>query len=297
MRRRHCSTAARKRAIIGWTMGVNHSTKGTATVNAINNLALAHRQYRPRRLHRHFQLPASATRWARVKPASHPVCRAIANSNREEDRENLPGCGISGRAHSRQARAWRIRTSSKPRWPRKIRALWIIATNPVVSFPNYRRACGRRWGISTFWWCRMDSIRRRPPILLTWFLPAAIWGEKEGTYTNSERRVSKVNVAVDAARRSAIATSTSFSRLPRSLAAAKSSSLAGRARAMRSTNGAACPQGRLCDYSGMTYELLEEHGGDSVALALGSDRERRHRAALCRWRISNRGRARQTRLR
>ena len=24
-------------------------------------------------------------------------------------------------------------------------------------------------------------------------LPAAIWGEKEGTYTNSERRVSKVN--------------------------------------------------------------------------------------------------------
>ena len=28
-------------------------------------------------------------------------------------------------------------------------------------------------------------------------LPAAIWGEKEGTYTNSERRVSKVNRAVD----------------------------------------------------------------------------------------------------
>ena len=28
-------------------------------------------------------------------------------------------------------------------------------------------------------------------------LPAAIWGEKEGTYTNSERRVSKVNRAVE----------------------------------------------------------------------------------------------------
>ena len=27
-------------AFIGWTMGVNHSTKGTETVNAINNLAL-----------------------------------------------------------------------------------------------------------------------------------------------------------------------------------------------------------------------------------------------------------------
>jgi len=28
-------------------------------------------------------------------------------------------------------------------------------------------------------------------------LPAAVWGEKEGTYTNSERRVSKVNKAVE----------------------------------------------------------------------------------------------------
>src|ERR1035438_6347068 len=28
-----------KAAFIGWTMGVNHSTKGTETVNAINNLA------------------------------------------------------------------------------------------------------------------------------------------------------------------------------------------------------------------------------------------------------------------
>jgi assimilatory nitrate reductase catalytic subunit len=27
-------------------------------------------------------------------------------------------------------------------------------------------------------------------------LPAAIWGEKEGTYTNSERRASKANAAV-----------------------------------------------------------------------------------------------------
>ncbi len=28
-------------------------------------------------------------------------------------------------------------------------------------------------------------------------LPAAIWGEKEGVYTNSERRCSKVNKAVE----------------------------------------------------------------------------------------------------
>ena len=31
---------ARSAPLIGWTMGVNHSSKGTETVNAINNLAL-----------------------------------------------------------------------------------------------------------------------------------------------------------------------------------------------------------------------------------------------------------------
>src|SRR6266516_530271 len=32
--------AGARSAFIAWTMGVNHSTKGTETVNAINNLAL-----------------------------------------------------------------------------------------------------------------------------------------------------------------------------------------------------------------------------------------------------------------
>ena len=48
-------------------------------------------------------------------------------------------------------------------------------------------------------------------------LPAAIWGEKEGTYTNSERRVSKVNRAVNASRARRAAISTSFSRWRRKL--------------------------------------------------------------------------------
>ena len=43
-------------------------------------------------------------------------------------------------------------------------------------------------------------------------LPAAIWGEKEGTYTNSERRVSKVNRIVTPPGE-ARPTSTSFSTL------------------------------------------------------------------------------------
>ena len=98
-------------------------------------------------------------------------------------------------------------------------------------------------------------------------LPAAIWGEKEGTYTNSERRVSKVNRAVappgearsdfdiflglaDAARR-----------------AATSCFPAGRRPRTRSTNGGAFRPGRLCDYSGITYDVTRDARRHPVAVS------------------------------
>ena len=64
-----------------------------------------------------------------------------------------------------------------------------------------------------------------------------IWGEKEGTYTNSERRVSKVNAAV-APPGEAEAISTSFLPSRANLAAPMRFSLDGQARAMPSMSGA-----------------------------------------------------------
>ena len=79
---------------------------------------------------------------------------------------------------------------------RKIRALWIIATNPLVSFPNHdvlQQALSNLDFLVV-----QDGFHPTPTTeLADLVLPAAIWGEKEGTYTNSERRVSKVNKAVE----------------------------------------------------------------------------------------------------
>ena len=79
---------------------------------------------------------------------------------------------------------------------RRIRALWIIGTNPVVSFPNFgvlQQALGTLEFLVI-----QDGFHPTPTSeLADLMLPAAIWGEKEGTYTNSERRVSKVNRAVE----------------------------------------------------------------------------------------------------
>ena len=53
-------------------------------------------------------------------------------------------------------------TSSTPSMSGKIKALWIIGTNPVVSFPNREVARARPRPASTCSSCRTGSRRRRP---------------------------------------------------------------------------------------------------------------------------------------
>jgi assimilatory nitrate reductase catalytic subunit len=91
-------------------------------------------------------------------------------------------------------------------------------------------------------------------------LPAAIWGEKEGTYTNSERRVSKVNQAVEPPGE-ARTDFDIFLEVAAALGVREElfpgwSSPRDAFEEWKQVSG-----GRLCDYSGMTYEAIEEHGG------------------------------------
>ncbi len=91
-------------------------------------------------------------------------------------------------------------------------------------------------------------------------LPAAIWGEKEGTYTNSERRVSKVNRAV-APPGEARSDFDIFLELAGALGVRDElfPGLDQAADAFEEWKRVSA--GRLCDYSGMTYEAIEQHGG------------------------------------
>ncbi|MBT2334069.1 molybdopterin-dependent oxidoreductase [Variovorax paradoxus] len=79
----------------------------------------------------------------------------------------------------------------------EIRALWIACTNPAQSMPDQatvRRALERaefvvvQEAFSTTATCAFADL----------LLPATTWGEKEGTVTNSERRISRVRPAVAA---------------------------------------------------------------------------------------------------
>jgi anaerobic selenocysteine-containing dehydrogenase len=255
-------------AFIGWTMGVNHSTKGTETVNAINNLALITRNIgRPGAAPFSItgQCNAMGTREAGFS-SSLPGYRKFESA---EDREEL-------------ARIWNISSERIPArrglaYPDiieaavagKIRALWIIGTNPLVSFPNIdvlKHALSKLDFLVV-----QDGFHPTPTTeLADLVLPAAIWGEKEGTYTNSERRVSKVNVAVEPPGE-ARADFEIFLGLAERLGCRDTIYPGWLNPADAFDEWRRVSAGRLCDYSGMTYAAIERSGG--IQWPCGSDSE------------------------
>jgi anaerobic selenocysteine-containing dehydrogenase len=245
-------------AFIGWTMGVNHSTKGTETVNAINNLALL-----TRNIGRTGASPFSITGQCNAMGTREagfasgiPGYRKFESS---EDREEI-------------ARLWnvpveRIPTQRGLAYPDiiegavagKIRALWILGTNPLVSFPNIdvlKHALGNLDFLVV-----QDGFHPTPTSeLADLVLPASIWGEKEGTYTNSERRVSKVNSAVQPPGE-ARSDFDIFLALAERLGCKEELFPGWRGPSDAFDEWRRVSAGRLCDYAGMTYERLEECGG------------------------------------
>ncbi len=72
----------------------------------------------------------------------------------------------------------------------RVKAVWIMATNPVVSLPNADRV---REALQR---CELvvvsDIVEKTDTTALAHvLLPAAAWGEKDGTVTNSERCISR----------------------------------------------------------------------------------------------------------
>ncbi len=80
----------------------------------------------------------------------------------------------------------------------RIKAIWIMATNPVVSMPD---ADSVRDALKQCPFVVVsDAIRDTDTTLLAHvLLPAAAWGEKDGTVTNSERRISRQRAFLPAA--------------------------------------------------------------------------------------------------
>ncbi len=72
----------------------------------------------------------------------------------------------------------------------KIKAIWIMATNPAVSLPDSRhvKAALQKCDLVVVSDCAEHTDTNA---LATILLPATGWGEKDGTVSNSERRISR----------------------------------------------------------------------------------------------------------
>jgi len=240
---------------IAWTMGVNHSTKGSETVAAICNLALLTGQ-----IGRAGASPFSITGQCNAmgtretgftsglpgyRKFDDPFDRAQLSALWNIDEQRLP-----------PKRGWAYPDIVEGAVKGDIRALWIIATNPLVSFPNQdvlRQALSNLDFLVV-----QDGYHPTPTTELAHLvLPAAIWGEKEGTYTNSERRVSKVNKAVDPPGE-ALSDFHIFLRIAEKLGCRDQLYPQWQTPEDAFNEWRRVSRGRLCDYSGITYDLLAE---------------------------------------
>jgi ferredoxin-nitrate reductase len=79
----------------------------------------------------------------------------------------------------------------------RLKAIWIMCTNPLVSLPDARMA---EAALKKAKFVVVQEISNKPETLqfADVVLPAAAWAEKEGTMTNAERRIGLLNKILNA---------------------------------------------------------------------------------------------------
>jgi ferredoxin-nitrate reductase len=143
-----------------------------------------------------------------------------------------------------------------------IRFLWITATNPAVSLPELHRirsilAQDRLFVVVT------DAFRTETAQLADVVLPAAIWAEKTGTFTNHDRTVHLSEKAVDppGQARPDMDIFLDYARRLGLQDAAGAPLLKWRTAEECFEAFASVTRGRPCDYSGLSYDKLRGAAG------------------------------------
>jgi predicted molibdopterin-dependent oxidoreductase YjgC len=263
-----------KRVSFWWTMGVNQGHEAVRTAQAIINIAL---------------LTGNLGRPGTGANSITGQCNAMGSRMFSNTTNLFGGRSFGDAAHRAEvARILDIPVENIPDqpslaydqilesiWRGKIRGLWIVATNPAHSWINQRD---------------LHEILERLDFLVVQdmyantetaqhahlVLPAAGWGEKEGTFINSERRIGVVRQVARAPGQA-----LSDFRIFQVIAEAWDAG----AQFRRWTSPAAVFEilkelsaGRPCDFSGVRdYAMLDERGGVQWPFPAGCTDEARER--------------------
>jgi predicted molibdopterin-dependent oxidoreductase YjgC len=186
----HCFAKADKGAVY-YTMGITQHTSGTDNVLALANLVML-----TGNIGRHGVGLNPLRGQNNVQGASDMGCLPVyyPGYQRVDDAE----------AQKRFENLWKTKLSSKPGLTAtemslgmiagNISGLWIMGENPVLSDPNSNHVCKALQNLEFL--VVQDIFLTETAELADVVLPAGSFAEKEGTFTNTERRVQRVRKAV-----------------------------------------------------------------------------------------------------
>ena len=180
--------ATTERVVTAFSQGVNQSSSGTDKVNSIINCHLL-----TGRIGRPGMGPFSLTgqpnaMGGREVGGMANMLAAHMDLDNAADRARVQGFWRSPRIADRPGlKAVELFEAVHTG---RIKAIWIMATNPVVSLPDADRV---RAALQKCDFVAVsDCVARTDTTALAHvLLPATAWGEKDGTVTNSERRISR----------------------------------------------------------------------------------------------------------
>ncbi len=264
-----------KRVSFWWTMGVNQSHQGTRTAQALIALAL---------------LTGNIGRPGTGANSVTGQCNAMGSRLFSNTTNLFGGRSFTNEKDRREvAEILGIDEALVPRKPSlaydqilegvlsgKIKALWVVATNPAHSWINQdylKDVLGRLECLVVQDMYEDTETAKLADIVL----PSAGWGEKEGTFINSERRIGLVK-RVCRAPGEALADFYIFQLV------AEAWGCGGTFRRWSDPEAVfqilkRLSRGRPCDFTGIAdYRMLDDSGGVQWPLpegAAASDRERR----------------------
>lgn len=179
-----------------WTMGINQSTHGSDGVAAINNLNLMTGNIgKPggTSLSITGQCNAMGTReWSSC--SGLPGYRVLENDAHRVEVADFWGVDPDFFPAKRGLTETDIFPAIETG---QIKGLWLVATNPMTSLPNTPRI--RKTLEKLDFLVVQDAYQDVETVPYAHlYLPAALWAEKEGCFTNTERRVNYVSKVTDA---------------------------------------------------------------------------------------------------
>ncbi len=180
------------KTLIYWGMGVNQSAQGTATARALIDLCLATGNMGP------GTGPFSLTGQANSMGSRISLSKGSWPGHQEF---------TDPAVRKDIARIWDVPLSRLPLTPGpgfvgiidalaqgNIDVCWTVATNPASGMPD---AGYVKNALEDVFLITQDAFYSETVDCADVVLPAATWGESEGTTTNMERRVSRVTAAVE----------------------------------------------------------------------------------------------------